>query len=723
VTGRRTAAAGSLLVLLAGAAACSRGERHPPVILISVDTLRADHLPAYGYKGVETPALDALRRDSILYENAYAHVPLTVPSHAALLTGLLPFANGVRDNSGFRLAPSILTIAGALKTAGYATGAAVSTFALRRDRGLASGFDFYDDELSDERPGVETAARLERWIDGAGDRPLFAFLHVYEPHAPYAPPEPFRSRYAARPYDGEIAAADAAVGGFLEHLKKRGLYRRALIVFLSDHGEGLNDHGEDEHGVFLYREAIRVPLFVRRPGGEEAGSVVGAPVGLVDVFPSIARAAGVAVPPDRAGVPLFGPGAARADEGRRIYSETLYPRLQLGWSDLASLTDGGHQYIEAPRPELYDLKADPGEKRDLAGSRPPELRQMRAALAGIPRSPARPEKSTPEEVEKLGSLGYIHVQSAAGGALPDPKDRVAALKDYKRLFALFYARQDPEAVLLARRILERDPAILSVSRILALSLDRLGRTAEGERVLAAALSRSGEGGTAEDREQAAADLSTLREKRGDFEGAAAALSNSARQASASPETRQRLARLYLESGKPQDAIALLSSVLPDDPDGLDLRGAALADAGRPAEARRDFVAAVAANPRHAGALFHLGALSLKEGDAAAARQWLERSLAARPHSASTFAALGLARSALGDPEGALDCWDKALALDPTLYDTLYNRAVLLGKLGRADEARKGLEEFLRVCPPARFPREREEARRLLAGLASARARR
>ena len=715
----RRLSAGTLLVVALLAAGCSRAGRHPPIVLISVDTLRADHVPAYGYRGVETPALDALRSDSILYENAYAHVPLTVPSHAALLTGLLPFANGVRDNAGFRLSPSIRTIASALKDAGYATGAAVSSFALRRDRGLAAGFDFYDDETSDERPGTETAARLERWMDGIGDQPVFAFLHVYEPHAPYTPPEPFRSRYAERPYDGEIAAADAAVGGFLDYLKKRGLYRRALVVFLSDHGEGLNDHGEDEHGVFLYREAIRVPLFVRRPGGEEAGRTVRAPVGLVDVYPTIAQTAGIAVA-DRKGVPLFGVGSAPSGENRTIYSETLYPRLQLGWSDLASLTDGSHQYIEAPRPELYDLAADPGEKRDLAASLPPAMREMRAALARIPRGEEPSGKSTPEEIEKLRSLGYIHVQSAAAGrALPDPKDRVEALKEYKRLFALFYAKQDAEAADLARRILAGNPAILSVSRILALSLDRLGRTAEGERVLASALSRPDEGGTAEDREQAAGDLASLREKRGDLEGAAAALAGSAKQSAASPDTRQRLARLYVAAGKSQEAIAVLGAVAADDPDGLDLRGSALAEAGRLPEARRDFVAAVAVNPRHAGALFHLGVLSLKEGDPASARQWLERSLAAHPHSANTLAALGLARSALGDSAGALDCWDKALALDPSLYETLYNRAVLLGKLGRGAEARQGLEEFLRTSPPARFPREKAEARRLLAGLASA----
>ena len=719
----RLAGFGFLLALAATAWGCSRREERPPIVLISVDTLRADHLPAYGYRAVETPSIDALRRDAVLYENAYTHVPLTVPSHAVLLTGLLPYQNGVRDNAGFRLAPSIETLASALKVRGYATGAAVSSFALRRDRGLAAGFDFYDDEVSDERPGTDTAARLERWIDSSAGRPVFAFLHLYEPHAPYSPPEPFRSRYAARPYDGEIAAADAAVGGFLEFLKKRGLYSRALILFVSDHGEGLNDHGEEEHGVFLYREEIRVPLLIKRPAAANAGQSVAAPVGLVDVFPSVAQEAGFPVPPGRPGIPLFSARGLPGDGSRRIYSETLYPRLQLGWSDLASLTDGRYQYIQAPRAELYDVAADPGEKNDLAGSRPPALRVLRLALEKTIRPESAPERSLPGEIEKLGSLGYIHVQGGPTGApLPDPKDRIAALKEYKRLFALFYANQDRDAVDLAQRILARDPAILSVSRMLALSLDRLGRSSEAGRVLAAALSRSGEGGTAEDREQAYEDLASIREKQGDLAGAAEALSEANRLSGGSARTRERLARLLVEAGRPQDAIALIGTGPLDDADAdaLDLRGAALAQAGRLADARRDLVAAVAANPRHAGALFHLGMLSLREGDAAAARQWFERSLEAKPHAAATFAGLGLARSALGDSAGALDSWEKALALDPTQYETLYNRSVLLGRVGRVEEARRGLEEFLRIAPDARFSRERDEARRLLRGLAAGR---
>lgn len=263
-----------IVTLLLAAAGAGCGRTPPaavriPVVVVSVDTLRADHLPVYGYRGVQTPALDALGRDSIVFTNAYSNVPLTLPSHAALLTGLLPFENGVRDNIGFRLAPARRTLATLLQSASYATGAAVSSYVLRADRGLAAGFDYYDDSMPNnptrERAGMESAAALAKWGGAVRDRPLFLFLHIYEPHAPYTPPEPFASRYASAPYDGEIAAADAAVGSFVDFLKRAGLYDRAILVFLSDHGEGLGDHGEEEHGVFLYREALRVPSFSNGP--------------------------------------------------------------------------------------------------------------------------------------------------------------------------------------------------------------------------------------------------------------------------------------------------------------------------------------------------------------------------------------------------------------------------------------------------------------------------
>src|SRR5438132_286978 len=269
----------ALMMLLAGAAtsAC-RGPRaysEAPVVLVSIDTLRADHLPLYGYKDGSTPTLDALGREGIVFDAAYSHCPLTLPAHASMLTGLLPPRHGVRDNLGFRLAPEHRTLGTRFKTAGLRTGGAISAYVLRGATGINQGFDFYDDAI-EVQAGTESAGNLQRdgsvavdalsrWIQGLGGARFFAFLHLYEPHTPYAPPE--RHRNHALLYDGDISYADELVGRFLDGLKSRGVYDRAVIVVTSDHGEGLNDHGEAEHGIFLYREAVHVPLILRLPGG------------------------------------------------------------------------------------------------------------------------------------------------------------------------------------------------------------------------------------------------------------------------------------------------------------------------------------------------------------------------------------------------------------------------------------------------------------------------
>jgi arylsulfatase A-like enzyme/Flp pilus assembly protein TadD len=496
---RATASVAAALVLSLGAAAC-RNDRltapGAPVILISVDTLRADHLPAYGYAGVETPNLDALRKDSVLFQNAYAHVPLTLPSHVSLFTGLLPPQNGVRDNLGYTLGPAPATIASTLKAAGYATGGAVSSVVLSHATGVSRGFDFWDDDVEPtrvnqslsrvQRGGDQTESLLASWIgsnSSKGGR-FFAFLHLFEPHAPYEPPEPYKSRYASLPYDGEIARADEIVGRLIALLREKKLYDEALVVFLSDHGEGLNDHGEDEHGVLLYREEIHVPLFVKFPGQKRAGETVKSPVALTDVFPTIAEVAGAPVPAGLAGRTLtttLGTAASSpAEPARRIYSETLYPRLHLGWSDLASLTDDRNQYIESPKPELYDVVADPGEKNDLAAGVPPAFRALSAALAAMPRPLQPPGASDPEAVKKLAALGYISATNAdlTRKDLPSPRERIGAVAKLKEGFGDLQGARYAEAAEAFRELLKTDPGMVDVWQLYADACLKLGRDEE-----------------------------------------------------------------------------------------------------------------------------------------------------------------------------------------------------------------------------------------------------
>lgn len=490
----------SLFCLLAAitAAGCSRketiessaGMRYPgaPVIIISVDTLRADHLPAYGYGQVETPNIDALRKDGVLFRNAWAHVPLTLPSHASILTGLLPHEHGVRNNIGYPFdGTKHRTLPDMLRGSGYESGAAISSYVLRGATGLSHGFDYYDDAIASregvaisalQRSGSTSAQLAQQWIEPRAAKPFFFLLHLFEPHTPYDPPEPFRSKYANR-YDGEIAAADAVVGSFIEFLKQRGIYDRAIIIFLSDHGEGLGDHGEDEHGTFLYRESIQVPLIVKLPESALASSAVDAPVQLIDIVPTITSLTGSDAPKLR-GESLFAVASDAKRAPRRIFSESMYPRIHLGWSELRSLVDDRYHFIEAPRPELYDMASDPAEKNNVLASNRRVYAAMRKEVAEMNAVFSAPGNVDPEEAAKLQALGYLGstASASAGGSLPDPKDRIGEIEEMKRAFGLASAGRPEEAVALLRNVVAKNPRFADAWNKLGITLMEMGRYEE-----------------------------------------------------------------------------------------------------------------------------------------------------------------------------------------------------------------------------------------------------
>jgi len=488
----RFACALGVLVL----AACGRNSigspsSKTPVILISIDTLRSDHLPIYGYKGVATPNIDALRADSILYERAYSHIPLTLPSHVSILTGMLPADNGIRDNIGNRLSPTIPTIPALLKKNGYATGGAVSAFVLRHETGFANGFDFFDDSVSPvngvgdvlgriQRDGRETFKAAQKFLDAqTASKPFFFFLHLYDPHTPYQPPEPFFSKYPNH-YDGEIAFSDDTVGALIKELKDKGIYDEALIILLSDHGEGLNEHGEEEHGMFLYREDLQVPLLVKLPKSRRAGSSVKTPVQLVDVFPTILDRTVTPAPATgrRVGHSLL----TFLDGGtsRQIYSETYYPRLHFGWSDLESLIDGDSHYIRAPQAELYNLASDPGERSNLVSNDRRTYTRMRAAIEPFLKEAAAPTTFDPEEAAKLEALGYIGstVETKSGEVLPDPKGKLDVFKKIRLAYTYYRNKNQPEALKVTNQLLAENGRIIDLwdlrSKIIYAMGDKVG---------------------------------------------------------------------------------------------------------------------------------------------------------------------------------------------------------------------------------------------------------
>jgi choline-sulfatase len=478
--------------LLAGCRSAPPGPYpNASVVLVSIDTLRADRLPLYGYAKGATPHLDALGREAIVFEQVYSHCPLTLPAHASLFTGLLPPHHGVRDNQGFSLGSDKRTLAARFRAADFDTGAAVSAYVIRAATGIAQGFDAYDDAIpvdaslealsAQQRDGAQSVDSLLRWIEARpASKRFFAFLHLYEPHAPYTPPPAYRG--LADPYDGEVAYADELVGRLATRLRERGRYDGVLLAVTSDHGEGLGDHGEQEHGFFLYREAVRIPLIVRLPGGARGGTRVSGTVAQVDIPATLL---------DLAGLPAEGMDgrsqrlaiAKGAAEPRPVYSETFFPRYHFGWSELLAVTDDRYRYIHAPRPELYDAKDDPAERSDLA---PQRLDATRAMAAWIENAVGRVEAAKPGPVpadvaENLRALGYVGGgarPSSGGGPLPDPKDKVGVYEAYRRAATEHGRGRDEESVRELRRVLADSPGMVDAWNLLGLALFRMGRPSE-----------------------------------------------------------------------------------------------------------------------------------------------------------------------------------------------------------------------------------------------------
>lgn len=464
-----------------------------PVILISIDTLRADHLPAYGYTKVRTPNIDALAAAGTTFERAYSHAPQTLPAHASILSGELPFEHGVRDNVGFVVKPGQWFVQRALQERGWPTAGFVSAYVMRAATGLNQGFDLYDSELPHssgersigqvQRDGDATRAAAEKWLSAAErKKPFFLFLHFYEPHTPYAPPPRFAS-YA--PYDGEIASVDEVLGRLFGRLRALDLYDRSTIVLLSDHGEGLGDHGEQEHGLFLYNATIHVPLIVKLPGQDRARRVT-APVQLADIVPTILDLAGApahAALRGRSLRPLLEGTGTLPDTG--IYSEALYSRYHFGWSELYALTDARYRLIRAPRDELYDIGRDPKESASIAGERPQVRQAMRAALESLlaNTSIAAPAAVTDEDRRRLAALGYVGAGSSTslslpGDSLADPKDKVLVLEKYRHATDLAAQLRFAEATAVYREVLRDDPGMTDVWMQLADVYTRQGMQSE-----------------------------------------------------------------------------------------------------------------------------------------------------------------------------------------------------------------------------------------------------
>lgn len=437
-----------ILMALSALLAAAQTPANPAtnVVLITIDTLRADHVGCYGYKRVKTPNIDSLAADGARFERAFSVVPVTLPSHTTMLTGTYPMLSGMHDFSGNKLSPQQPTLASVLKDAGYATGAVVGSAVLDSRFGLNRGFDFYYDHFDFsrldeanldemERPGNVVADVALDWLGKNVQKKFFLWMHVYDPHFPYRPPEPYAREYADHPYDGEIAFADEQVGRLVRFLKDKGLYRNTLIVLSGDHGESLGEHGEKTHGFFIYNATMRVPLIIRLPGSTAARTVAD-PVSLVDLMPTVLAALGMEIPSPVQGKNLLGVILEdKGDHNRNLYGETYLPRLHFNWSELRGTENAKYHFIDAPRPELYDLTKDPGEVHNLFTEKKAVAEEMHAKLAGLIRDYSAGKELAektgldPEMMERLKALGYAGFSGGSDPTissrdLPDPKDRI-----------------------------------------------------------------------------------------------------------------------------------------------------------------------------------------------------------------------------------------------------------------------------------------------------------
>jgi arylsulfatase A-like enzyme/Flp pilus assembly protein TadD len=681
----------ALLALLLGAAACrgrtagtvaSASSSRPDILLITIDTLRADSLGFAGNRSVETPVLDRLAAQGMVFRNAHAHNVVTLPSHANVLTGLLPYQHGIRDNTGFRLDPSVPTLATMLKASGYATAAFIGAFPLDSRFGLSRGFDVYDDRYPrgrtpvdfemPERPASQVVPAALTWWNEKRASPKFLWVHLYDPHAPYRPPAPFADRYRSNEYLGEIAATDSALAPLLDPFTS-GAAPPALVVLTSDHGEARGDHGEETHGLFAYEATLHIPLVLWFRGRISPGSSAEL-VRHVDIAPTALVAAGVEKPAAMTGSSLLSaPPAPRA-----TYFEAFSTALNRGWAPLRGVVAEGMKFVDLPVPELYDLSRDPGETRNLASEQPDLLRRLARLLPAeseLGRA-LRPD-ATPEEVARLRSLGYLSGSAAVKSRYSvedDPKNLVSIDRQLHECVDLYQRGKLAEAITLGRTVLRERPAMEAGYENLGFLLRRADLSEDALRVYLAAVERG----------------------------------------VASEELKMHFALALCEEGRAPDAVALLLPLAKSsDPDTINALGIAMSDSGRAADAIKAFNRVLELDPGYVEAIQNLGIVRLRADDAAGARDLFRKALAADDKLPRAWNGLGVALARIGEERAAIDAWQRAVSLDPALYDALFNLGLTAGKNGMRREALTALERFVATAPRVAYRADIERARGLL----------
>ncbi|MGO8817715.1 MAG: sulfatase-like hydrolase/transferase [Terriglobia bacterium] len=673
------AVAAAFASLLAGAGV-PPPEKAPSIVLISIDTLRADRLGCYGSHRTPTPHIDAIAQGGTLFSAIASQVPLTFPSHVSLFTSTYPFFNGIEDNTEV-LRPGAVTLATVLKSRGYRTGAFVGGFALDRRFGLNQGFDEYDstfnlhrekesDSGNVKRLGAEVVADAIQWLPPDSAQPFFLFLHLYDLHTPYNLPANFRARYGTG-YDAELRYVDEQVGVFWDALRQRHLLDKTLVVFVSDHGESLGDHGEKTHGYFIYQSTVWVPLIIHWPRGSgEFPAKVSESASLMDVAPTLIQFVGASIPREFQGRSLLEtlrPGSPKTT--RDVYSESIYPHNHFGCASLRSLRTGNYKYIQAPKPELYDLAADPGETRNLdeqkhslALAAREKLDSLRARFRSD--HPLGGKALDPEAVARLSSLGYVavstpHSETPDAGA--DPKDRIAEFEEYGRAIVLASAGHIEESSADLERLLAQHPELLDLRMSLGLNDQALRRYDDAAREFRQVLK------TDPVNVQAHFDLGLSLFELHQADDAAKELQATLAIAPYYTRAEELLGSISLQKGDYPGAQEHFRHILSIDPNDFGAHynlGALATLQGQWEEGEDQLHAALTADPTDPDAHNVLGSLYLRKGDLDKAVAEFQEAIRLRPQFSSAHYNLGLVFRKQNHENDAVNEFRRALAIDP-----------------------------------------------------------
>jgi arylsulfatase A-like enzyme/Tfp pilus assembly protein PilF len=683
------------------------------VLLVTLDTTRWDRIGAYGDGAAVTPHLDRLAGEGVLFEQAIAPAPLTLPAHSTLFTGLLPPRHGVRDNGGYVLDARHATMASALKASGRQTGAFVGAFVLDGKFGLDSGFDTYHDKFdlsrqrsvslgSISRRAAEVVDNAMPWLEEHASRPFFAWLHFYDAHSPYDPPEPFLSRFRDRPYAGEIAYVDSQVGRLLQWLDTKGLTDRTVVVVIGDHGESLNEHGEATHGLFIYEATTRVPFLIRAPYSNARGRRVPGVVRTEDVLPTVLELVGRRAPEGIQGrslAPML--AGTSSDLNLDAYSESLYARNHYGWSELRSLRSGRFKFIATTRPELYDLERDPrerqnlyAERRSLADRMASELQRLSAEEQGAASGPSTVD---PETRERLAALGYIgsfsHVARKPGEALPDPKDKIDIFNLMTSAHESKGEDETDAAIVRLKKVLSQDPNILDAWVMLGNEYSRKRDYQSALKQYQRALHIN------PDYDLATINLAHAYRALGQYEAALLGYQRYLERDPKNALVRYQMGELYVDLSQLDQAESAFRQALSDDTRVAAARnalGVVAFKRGDLPRAEQEIGAALAQRPDVALAHFNLALIAEERGDLQKAEAEYQKEIDMQAGAFKAAFNLANLRARMSDAAGQEAAYRKSIELNPRFAEGYFYLAKLYLDQGRQlDEAialaQRGLE--------------------------------